>query len=317
MGQGGVGLVNTKNINQIPLSLYQSAPVATLNQIFTNQQNFLPSPHFGTVRLISNFGHNTYHSGNLRFERRYSSGLTYSGYYTFAKTINDADGGGGSNGVDYYNQRLDKGPAGYDIKHRFIGLLQYNLPFGKGRRWLTSGVKSVLAGGWDATWSQTFQSGSNFSVTYGGNPNRQLPGGGVQRPNIVTSTNSAAQTPDWKGVGPHRYPFSAQAPYLVDSAFAYPAAFTVGNLGRNTFRGPGMNWSVTSLVKWFQIGESRRVQVGIDGINFPWKQPNYSNPTSNWNTAANANFGRITGYTVFNNPGSSQANWQLRFRYEF
>jgi hypothetical protein len=155
-----------------------------------------------------------------------------------------------------------------------------------------------------------------FSVSASGSPNRQLPGGGTQRPNILT-TNDQAVTPGWSGVGENRYPFAAQIPYLQASAFAYPAAFTIGNLGRNTFTGPGMNWTVTSLVKWFNFGERRRFQIGLDGINQPWKRPNYSNPNGTWNTSNNATFGRITGYTVFNNAGSSQANWQLRGRFEW
>lgn len=317
LGQGGVGLINGRNINQIPLSVYATESSTALNSIFSNQQAALPYPHFGTVRLYSNFGHNTYHGMNVRFERRYSSGLAYNIYYTFSKTINDADGGGNANGVDYYNRRLDKGLASYDIRHRTIGLLQYSLPFGRDRKWLNKGVSNALLGGWDLTWSQTIQSGQPFSVTYSNNPSRQLPGGGVQRPNIVAPNFDAAMTPGWSGVGENRYPFSAQVPYLLDSAFAYPGAFTVGNLGRNTFRGPGIGWAVTSLVKWINIGERLRAQVGLDGLNFPWKQPNYNNPSSTFNTSNNATFGRITGYTVFNNVGSSQANWQLRTRLEW
>src|SRR6185436_10794636 len=82
MGQGAVGLVNTKNINQIPLSIYKTADAATLNTIFSSQQNYLPFPQFGTIRLVSNFGHNTYHSGNIRLERRYNSGFTWNAFYT-------------------------------------------------------------------------------------------------------------------------------------------------------------------------------------------------------------------------------------------
>ena len=119
------------------------------------------------------------------------------------------------------------------------------------------------------------------------------------------------------GVGENRYPFSAQVPYLLDTAFAYPGAYAIGNLGRNTFRGPGIMWSVTSLVKWFTIREGMRAQIGLDGLNFPWKQPNYNNPNSTYNTSNNATFGRVTGFTVFNNVGSSQANWQMRMRFEW
>ena len=108
MGQAGVGLINSLNMNQIPLSIYNTASVATLNTIYANQQNYLPHPQFGTISYYSNFSHNTYHSLNLRFERRYSSGLAFSAYYALQKTMTEQ------------------------------GLVD---PFGKGRRWLNSGIK--------------------------------------------------------------------------------------------------------------------------------------------------------------------------------
>ncbi|MCX6613295.1 MAG: carboxypeptidase-like regulatory domain-containing protein, partial [Acidobacteria bacterium] len=75
-GQSGVGLLNNWNINVLPLDI--SRDPAVLNQIFTAQQNFLPYKHFGEVRLFSNFGHNSYHGGTLRVEKRMSGGLTFN-----------------------------------------------------------------------------------------------------------------------------------------------------------------------------------------------------------------------------------------------
>jgi len=309
MGQGGVGLINSLNRNQIPLSIYNTASVTTLNTIYANQQNYLPYTQFGSISYYSNFSHNTYHSGNLRFERRYSSGLAYSAYYTWQKTMTE------QGLVDYYNQSLSKGPSG--PRHRFIGLVQYNLPFGKGRRWLNSGLKSVLLGGWNVTWSQTFQSGGPFSVSYSGSPYKELPGGGSRMANVLVSPYTTAETPGWKGVGPNRFPTSAQIPYLVASDFAYPAAYALGTEGPNQFTGPGLDWSVTSLAKWFQWGEKTRLEVGLDGTNQPFKHPNYNGPNSTWNSGSNAAFGDIGGYSNFNNVGSSQANWNLRAKFEF
>ena len=49
-------------------------------------------------------------------------------------------------------------------------------------------------------------------------------------------------------------------PYLNFNSFAYPAAFTPGTLGRNTFEGPGMNWTQISLSKWWRVRERARFQ---------------------------------------------------------
>jgi hypothetical protein len=193
-GQSGVGLINTWDTNRIPLNISKDS--SFLNTIFQSAQNYKPYPQFGAVNLISNFGHNSYHSATMRVEKRYSAGLVLNSFYTFGKTITDNEGDVGASGVDYYNRRLEKGLASYNIAHRFVNILSYELPFGKGRQWMNGGgIANHIAGGWELTWTQTLQSGLPFTVGYAGSPNRYLPTG-AQRPNIVT-TNGQAQVQDW------------------------------------------------------------------------------------------------------------------------
>ena len=82
-GQAGVGLINSWDINAIPLNISKDPVV--LNQIFTATQNYKPYPQFGSINLISNFGHNTYHGGTIRVEKRYSQGLSFNAFYTSAR----------------------------------------------------------------------------------------------------------------------------------------------------------------------------------------------------------------------------------------
>ena len=133
-GSAGVGLLENWNINQIPLDV--SPNPAVLGQIFRATQNYLPYPQFGTINLFSNFGHNTHHAATLRVEKRYAVGLTVLETYTFQKTMDDCDVDGACTGVSYYNRSLEKARAGYDITHHFLHMMTYDLPFGKGRRWL-------------------------------------------------------------------------------------------------------------------------------------------------------------------------------------
>lgn len=77
VGNAGVGLLNSWNVNQIPLDI--STNRATLDQIFTQTQLYRPYPQFGNINLFSNFGHSTYHSGTARVEKRYTQGLTLIG----------------------------------------------------------------------------------------------------------------------------------------------------------------------------------------------------------------------------------------------
>jgi hypothetical protein len=170
--------------------------------------------------------------------------------------------------------------------------MSYDLPFGKGRRLLNrGGIVNHVLGGWQLTWTQTLQSGQPFTVSYSGSPNRSLPG--ESRPNII-GTVEDAYVSGWS-LGPNRFPTTAQNPYLKYDAFSYPAAYTVGSLGRNTFEGPGMNWTQLSLAKWWQIRERVRFELRLDGNNFPFTQPNFGNPTSVYNANSANTFGRGPG----------------------
>ena len=150
--------------------------------------------------------------------------------------MTENEGEAGAGGVDYYNRRLEKGLASSNIKHRFINVLSYELPFGQGRKWMKAG--SAMSFWWMGTGLDP--DAAVGSRVYGRNVGSQpLSSDPAQRPDIVT-TYDQAQVQDWE-MGPNRFPTSAQNPYLNFSSFAYPAAFNVGNLGRNTFIGPGLN----------------------------------------------------------------------------
>ncbi len=313
-GQSGVGLINSWNMNVLPLDV--SSDPAVLNQIFTAQQNFLPFPNFGEVRLFSNFGHNSYHGGTLRIERRLTSGLAFNSFYTMSKTITENEAETGDNGITYYNRRLEKARANYDIRHRFVTVLSYELPFGKGRRWMNGGgFGNQVFGGWQMTWTQTLQSGAPFNVSFAGSPNRYLPG--ESRPNILT-THGDAQVDNW-GLGAQRFPTQAQNPYLNFNSFAYPAAFTAGNLGRNVFEGPGLNWTQISIAKWWTLKERWRFQIRLDGNNFPLKQPQFGDPSGSFNANSPGAFARVGSATrgSFSDIGTSNSNWLLIGRFQF
>jgi hypothetical protein len=238
-GTAGVGLLENWNINQIPLNVSTNPTV--LNSIYQAQQNYLPYPQFGAVNFYSNFGHSTYHSGTVRVEKRYTAGITLMGTFTLSKAIDESDTDGTATGEDYYNRRLEKGDAGYNVPRHFEFLGNYELPVGKGRHFMNrGGVLNAVLGGWNVMNMTELESGTAFSVTFASGPNKYLPGGGVVRPNILVP-NGQAMTANWT-IGPNRFPTAAQTPYLQFSAFAYPASFTAGTLGRNTFRGPAMDW---------------------------------------------------------------------------
>lgn len=313
-GQSGVGLLNNWNTNVLPLDV--SRDPAVLNQIFQAQQNFLPYTHFGEVRLFSNFGHNSYHGGTYRVEKRLGNGLLFNSFYTMSKTLTETEAETGDNGITYYNRRLEKARASYDVRHRFVTVLSYDLPFGRGRHWLNrGGVTNAVLGGWQLTMTQTLQSGPPFTVSFAGSPNRYLPG--ESRPNILTS-HKDAQVSDWS-IGPNRFPTQAQNPYLNFSSFAYPAPFTPGNLGRNVFEGPGLAWTQFSIAKWWTLKERYRFQIRLDGNNMPFKQPQFSDPNGSYNVNSPGTFARIGSGTrgAFSDIGTANSNLLIIGRFQF
>jgi hypothetical protein len=312
-GQAGIGLVNAWNMNAIPLNI--STDPAVLTKIFQATQNYKPYPQFGTINAYSNYGHNTHHSGSVRVERRFTNGLALNAFYTYQKTLSECDGEGTCTGITYYNRSLEKGRTSFDTTHRFVSVLTYELPVGKGRRWMNrGGFFNHVLGGWEFTETQTFQSGTPFTVSFTGSPYQYLPGN--SRPNIVT-TMSQAQVQGWD-IGPNRFPTSAQNPYLNFSSFAYPAAFTAGSLGRNTFEGPGLNWMQVSMAKWWTVKERYRFELRFDGYNWPIEQPQYANPNAAYSLNSPGTFGRITGVQgSFSAAGAGRPNMWVIGRFEF
>ncbi len=312
-GSSGVGLLNNWDTNVVPLDI--SKDPAELTKVFKSYQNYKPFTQFGAIQHYSNYGHNSHHSGTFRVEKRYSQGVTLNAFYQFGKTLNDADDDGGASGVTYYNRSLQKARANYDIQHRFVSVFVLEFPFGKGRRWMNSGgLKDWVLGGWDGAWTQTYQSGPPVTVSFAGSPNNYLQG--AARPHQILP-NDQAQVQDWQ-IGAHRFPLSAQNRYFSFDGFAYPAAFTPGTLGRNTFESPGLRWTQVSLSKEFVFKERFRFEFRWD-INNLTKEPQFGDPNGAFNLTNRASFGTIGGIGrgSFSDIGTSRMHHIMVLRFSF
>ena len=313
-GSAGVKLLNSWDMNVRPFEWFPTT-AAQIEPIRTSWQNYKPYPQFGSINFISNLGHNTYNAATLRFEKRYSRGTTLNSFYTWSKTLNDFDGDGGASGITFYNRKLEKGRASYDIHHRWVTSVTQELPFGKGRKWMNGGgVKNALLGGWELVWIQTFQTGPPFTVGYGGSPYLYLPGFGA-RPNQILPNNEVKLA--HVDIGPNRFPFSAQTRYLKINGFQYPAAYTLGSLGRNTLEGPGVIWPQTSLAKSWNVYEKVRFNLRADFNNI-FKYHNFNTPNSTYNKTDPSGFGTITGTRgSFSDIGTGRWHMVLVLRLEW
>ena len=157
---------------------------------------------------------------------------------------------------------------------------------------------NAAAGGWDLMFSQTLQSGPPMTVTFAGAPSTPYAAGQPyvwlpmqQRPNQILP-NDQAVTQGWS-IGANRLPTSLQNPYLNASAFAYPAPFTTGTLGRNTLTAPGLIWAQVSLSKTWALRERVKFTARWD-FNNPFTRFNFAEPNRIFNVATLPAFGRMT-----------------------
>ena len=293
-GSSGVGLIERWNINTFPVD-FGAGNLAFQNQVAAAAQNYRPYPQFGDVRMRSNFGHSTFHSGTVRIEKRYSQGLIFSTFYTFSKAINSQDTDNDGTGVaPIQNRGLEKGRASYDRNHRWVSSTTYELPLGYGKKWLNQGGwRNWIFGGYQIAWIQTFESGNPLNFSFANSPYNYYPTfAGSRRPDVV---GSPSLRDNWRDFGGDRFNQQNINPIIDINNFAYPAAFTVGNAGRNIVTGTPLIWSQASAQKNFYWGADRRynVQLRWDFQN-ALKTYNFNPPTTTVDFRNPRTFGKVT-----------------------
>jgi len=150
-----------------------------------------PYAGWGAITYDGPFGAAMYNGLQTKVEKHLSSGLTFLVSYSFAKALDDSDsinlstGGGLVTPQNPHDLRAEWGLGYNDVRHRLVTSYVYELPFGKGRRWLKGAgpVLNAIAGGWQTNgiWSAqtglpfTIQSPSDTSNTGTGNIRRMPP----------------------------------------------------------------------------------------------------------------------------------------------
>ena len=141
------------------------------------QRALRPFPQFTYIAgdcCLENLGHSSYDALLVSLQRNFTNGLQFLASYTWSKTLTDADSAlpftnNGSNaaiaqGEDPTNLKLNKSVSLQDIPHTFVLSYLYELPFGKGKRFLDhGGLLNELIGGWQVGGIQRYQSGSPVS----------------------------------------------------------------------------------------------------------------------------------------------------------
>jgi hypothetical protein len=312
-GSAGVGLIENWNINTFPVDFARDN-LTLRSQVLAAAQNFRPYPQFGNVLMRSNFGHSTFHSGTVKLERRFSEGMFFSTFYTFSKAINSQDNDNSGTGVaPIQNRSLEKGRASYDRNHRWISTINWELPFGRGKKFQT-GNRAVnwIVSGLELSWIQTVESGNPLNFSFQNSPYNYYPTYvGNRRPDVV----STPQIRDgWRDIGGDRFNVQNSNAVVEMSHFALPGgcpqalpaagsaartdqvnacSFQIGNLGRNTMTGLPLLWSQVSAQKNFQIKERVKAQLRWDFQN-ALKTYNFNPPTTAVDFQNPRTFGKVS-----------------------
>ena len=255
----------------------------------TLAQALRPYPQFQSINYIdAPTGSSSYHALLFKYEQRFSSGIALLTSYTFSKFISDTIGTSRLQDVD--NRRAERAVTSSDIPHRFIGSIAYELPFGKGKRWLSSGPASQILGGFSFSGIFNYESGSPLSITI---PNGLPIGNGQLRPNLVQGVEPFISN-SHSGFNPLNGLSGDRGDVMLNrNAFATPAPFTFGNLGPALpyVRGFGFSNEDITLSKRVYFGERQFFEFRTDWFN-AGNRRQLTNPTTD---LTSVNFGRISG----------------------
>jgi hypothetical protein len=309
--------------NQVPFSAFQKYGLTLLQSSITSAaaiaagipkpypsftgsvaQALRPYPQFLDILTREGHGdksgHSSYHALTLKVDKRFSAGFQMHGSYVYSKLITDTDSYMGDNSaLDHFNRRLEKSVGRYDQTHNAKAGYVWELPFGVGRRWLTTGIVSKVIGGWRLAGVHYYTSGSPLELT---NNNSYNIFNGRSNATVTTNEGWIAEhdNPDWRGADRYFQPRAYFGPQPTDR---------LGNAPRfnGAARFPGSFGENYSLAKSFHFTEGIR-------LDFRWELFNLFNrvrfdPGSR--NLDDPNFGRVLN--TLNDPRRMQFGFKLYF----
>lgn len=266
---------------------------------------FLANPNLNFARIMSNGGDSNYNSLQMEVRRRFSSGLMLQANYTFSKAITNSEGGS-----DPYRTvrdiSVDRHVANFDVTHTFNANWLYDLPFGKGRRFLNTGLPVIgkILEGWQFQGLLSWHTAPPFSiwsqigtVNQFNSKNTAAPIGDAV--DVIRENEGVFKTPqgifwlDPKLLNITVSPATglASSATLQSGLFTYNAPGDLGTMSYNLFRGPRFFQTDFSLLKRTRIREKANVEMRFEFFNV-FNNANFS-PQGSLNFDA-TNFGRLT-----------------------
>jgi hypothetical protein len=273
-----------------------------------------PYPQFtGGFNVFDSSDYSNYGGLQFIFRRRINSGLGFQFGYTLSKSKDNRSWdpslstvstgsvqSASSTPFDLRDRSLNYTWSDFDRRHVFQGTYIYELPFGKGRKFL-AGIPTVVdhvIGGWQMAGTVLWMSGRPFTVYSG----------------LNTLSNVVQSTADCNGCSRNSGQLVLEngRNFWFDAAtralFSTPAPGSIGNTGRNFFLAPNYFQWDSSLSKQFKITERVRFDLRVDARNV-LNNPSFDNPTA---VISSTIFGRIND-SVTNNARRIQLSGKLSF----
>ncbi len=231
-----------------------------------------------TINYFPHSAHSNYHALLARFERRYSSGFSILNSFTYSKALTNAPqyrNAGGITGDENsppqnsFNLASDRSPAYFNTKFRNVTSGVYELPFGHGRRMLTSGAGAWLAGGWQVSGTLQLQSGFPYTINYKGDPINIGGGSGgiLVRPNYALDASGNNVNPNLPSDQ------RTTSRYFNTAAFVQPI-YSFGDVARNSMVGASLFNLDATVARNFRIAERANLQFRAEFFNLA-NHPNY------------------------------------------
>ena len=219
-----------------------------------------------------------YNSLQVSLNKQFSSGLMLKGAYTWSHAIDYADDDGWQ-GVDWNyapDFQRNRASAGFDHRQVFTLGWVYELPFGPGKKYVSTGVASKILGGWQFSGIENCYTGAPMYI-YASGTSLNAPD------NTQTADQVMTSVPFIGGVGPGAY-------WYNPAAFAPVTAQRFGTTGRNILAGPGVWNTDMSISRTFPIRENLKFEFRTEFYNLP----NTSHFNAPDNTVNDSSFMQVT-----------------------
>jgi hypothetical protein len=274
-----------------------------LNQVQANTLGYAnvadgrPYPSWSVIQSVQNAAESNYNSATAELSRHSGKSFTFDASYTYTRDLSNAGGAapnafavaGGSYLTDRFHPGLDYGNVIYDRQHRFLTTWLYDLPFGRGQRWLSSGTAlNRLVGDWQIAGVTILQSGpflTPFQQSVDPANTNILTTVGQARPDQLAGVSLYAQhrtTSQW--LNPAAFPYMN----LQNSDGTGIGRF--GNAPVGGVVGPGTANTSLSLMKNVSLYEKSKLQLSVEAANV-FNRRNYEPPNMQVDSAG---FGAVT-----------------------